>query len=54
MKRFVKGTERSQSVIFPEHLDDYVAEDNIFRMVKAVIEALDLKGLGFAGAEPAR
>jgi transposase len=54
MKRFVEGTDRSQSVLFPEHLDDYVAEDNIVRIVEAFIEALDLKALGFAGAEPAR
>ena len=54
MKRFVEGADRSQSVLFPEHLDDYVAEDNIVRIVEAFIEALDLKGLGFAGAEPAR
>lgn len=54
MKRFVEGTDRSQSVLFPEHLDDYVSEDNIVRIVAAFIEALDLKALGFAGAEPAR
>jgi transposase len=54
MKRFVEGADRSQSVLFPEHLDDYVAEDNIVRIVEAFIEALDLKRLGFAGAEPAR
>ena len=54
MKRFVEGTDRSQSVLFPEHLDDYVAEDNIGRIVEAFIEALDLRTLGFAGADPAR
>jgi|SRR5471030_2314085 len=34
MKRFVEGTDRSQSILFPEHLDDYVAEDNIVRIVE--------------------
>ena len=47
MKRFVEGTDRSQSVLFPEHLDDYVPEDNVVRMVAAFIETLDLKALGF-------
>jgi transposase len=54
MKRFVEGTDRSQSILFPEQLDDYVAEDNIVRVVDAFIEALDLHALGFAGAEPSR
>ena len=54
MKRFVEGTDRSQSVLFPEHLDDYIAEDDIVRIVKAFIAALDLKALDFADAEPAR
>ena len=39
MKRFVEGTDRSQSILFPVHLDDYVAEDNIVRVVDAFIEA---------------
>lgn len=54
MKRFVEGAGRNQRVLLAEHLDDYVAEDNIVRIVAAFIEALDLKTLGFAGAEPAR
>jgi hypothetical protein len=28
MKRFIEGEDRSQSTLFPEHLDDYIAEDN--------------------------
>lgn len=54
MKRFVEGADRSQSILFPEQLDDYVAEDNIVRVVDAFIEALDLHALGFTGAEPSR
>src|SRR5476651_136038 len=54
MKRFVEGTDRSQSTLFPVHLDDYVAEDNIVRVVDAFIEALDLHALGFTGAQPSR
>ena len=25
MKRFIEGEDRSQSTLFPEHLDDYIA-----------------------------
>jgi hypothetical protein len=28
MKRFVEGEDRAQSALFPEHLDDYIAEEN--------------------------
>ena len=54
MKRYVEGTDRSQGILFPEQLDDYVGEDNIVRVVDAFLEALDLYALGFAGAEPSR
>jgi hypothetical protein len=27
MKRFVEGADRAQSILFPESLDDYIAED---------------------------
>jgi hypothetical protein len=28
MKRFVVGEDRSQGTLFPEHLDDFITEDN--------------------------
>ena len=31
MKRFVEGTDRGQSTLFPAVLDDYVGEDNPVR-----------------------
>ena len=33
MKRFVEGEDRSQSTLFPERLDDYIAEDNPVRVI---------------------
>jgi hypothetical protein len=30
MKRFVEGTDRGQSTLFPECLDDWIDEDNPF------------------------
>ena len=53
MKRFVEGADRTQATLLPECLDDYVAEDNPVRAIDAFVEELDLKQLGFAGADPA-
>ncbi len=52
MKRYVEGEDRSQSTLFPESLDEYIAEDNPVRVVDVFVDELDLKGLGFEGAEP--
>jgi len=53
MKRFIEGDERSQATLLPQYLDDYIAEDNPVRAVDAFVEELDLKALGFEGADPA-
>src|SRR5271170_5924918 len=53
MKRFVEGECRDQSVLFPERLDEWIAEDNPVRAVDAFVDELDFAGLGFDGAEPA-
>lgn len=52
MKRFIEGEARSQSLLFPERLDDYVAEDNPVRAIEVFAESLDLGKLGFEGVEP--
>jgi transposase len=52
MKRFIEGEDRSQSTLFPERLDDYIAEDNAIRVVDAFVDGLDLQLLGFERAEP--
>ena len=54
MGRFVEGEDRRQDFLLPASLEDYVAEDNPVRAIEAFIDALDLKALGFAGAEPAQ
>jgi len=53
MKRYVEGEDRSQATLLPEYLEDYIAEDNPVRAVDAFVEELDLKALGFEGADPA-
>ena len=52
MKRFIEGENRSQSTLFPERLDDYIAEDNPVRVVDVFIDELDLGHLGFQGVDP--
>ena len=52
MKRLVEGTDRRQTMLLPDCVDDYVAEDNPVRAVEAFVDALDLAALGFAGAVP--
>ena len=52
MKRFIEGQDRSQSTLFPESLEDYIAEDNPARVVDVFVEGLDLAKQGFSGAQP--
>ena len=52
MTRFVVGDDRSQSTLFPERLDDYLAEDNPVRAIDIFVDELDLANLGFGGVEP--
>ena len=47
MTQFVEGEDRTQSTLFPERLDDYIADDNPVRVIEVFVDALDLKGLGF-------
>jgi transposase len=53
MGRFIEGEERSQTVLFPESLDEWITDDNPVRAVDAFVEELDLFELGFGRAEPA-
>ncbi len=52
MKRFMAGQDRSQHTLFPESLEDYIAEDNPVRVVDVFVEGLDLAKQGFAGVQP--
>jgi transposase len=50
MKRFIEGADRSQSVLFPERLDEYIGEDNPVRAIDVFVDTLDLQQLGFERA----
>ena len=47
MSGFIEGENRQQSTLFPERLDDYVAEDSSVRVIDVFIDDLDISGLGF-------
>ena len=47
MTDFIEGENRYQSTLFPERLDDYIAEDNAVRVIDVFVDELDLLGLGF-------
>jgi len=52
MPRFIVGRDRAQATLFPERLEDYVAENNPVRVVDMFVDGLDLNGLGFERSEP--
>jgi transposase len=52
MKRFINGEDRSQSTLFPECLDDYIADDNPVRVIDVLVDELNLDTLGFEGIQP--
>jgi len=47
MSGFIEGENRHQATLFPERLDDYIAEDSPVRVVDVFVDDLDLTGLGF-------
>jgi transposase len=52
MRRFVEGTDRGQSTLFPECLEDWIDEDSSVRVIDVFVEELDLGELGFSGVDP--
>jgi hypothetical protein len=49
MKRFVEGTDRGQSTLFPECLEDWIDENNPVRVIDVFVDELNLGELGFDG-----
>src|SRR3954447_11443850 len=48
----ISGHDRSQLLLLPEVVDDYVATDNPVRSIEAFVDGLDLAALGFIGTVP--
>jgi transposase len=53
MKRFIQGKDRTQGVLLPEQVDDYVTDENPVRVIDVFVDELDLATLGFKGVVPA-
>src|SRR5919109_2596602 len=47
----VSGQSRLQMTLFPETLDDFVADDHLVRVIDAFVDSLDLAELGFTKVE---
>ena len=52
MKRFVEGTDRGQSTLFPECLEDWIDQNNPVQVIDVFVDELDLAELGFDGVAP--
>jgi transposase len=48
----ITGHDRSQTLLLPESLDDYVGPDNPVRFIDAFVDGLGLAAAGFAVVEP--
>ena len=42
MSHFIEGLDRQQTMLLPEHLDDYVDENSCVRVIDAFSDMLDL------------
>jgi transposase len=43
----IQGTPRSQTLLLPACVDDYVGPDNVVRFIEAFVDSLDLTAAGF-------
>jgi transposase len=50
---YIRGTDRSEILLFPQAIDDYITEDNPVRFIDAFVLSLNLAELGFARTTPA-
>ncbi len=48
----ISGTDRSQLLLLPETVDDYVGPDNAVRFIDAFVDSLDLSAAGFERVAP--
>ena len=49
---YITGYDRSQLLLLPEAVDDYVGTDNPVRFIDAFVDGLDLAVAGFGRVEP--
>jgi len=46
--KYIQGQDRSQITLFPDCIEEYVAEDNPVRVIDAFVDSLDLAELGLS------
>jgi len=51
MKRYIESVSRDQGTLFPDHLEDWINDENVVRVIDAFVDELDLVDLGFDLAE---
>ena len=49
---YIAGQDRSQLLLLPEAVDDYVGSDNPVRFIDAFVDGLDLAAASFSRVEP--
>ncbi len=49
--RYIQGTDRQQTTLLPERVDDYIAENNPVRFIDAFVDSIDLQQLEFKYSE---
>ncbi|EGJ19484.1 transposase, IS4 family protein (plasmid) [Cereibacter sphaeroides WS8N] len=54
MAGFIEGVERSQTLLFPDRLEDWISEDALARVVDLFVGELELPSLGFVRSAAAR
>jgi len=52
MSHHIQGQSRTQSIRFPEVLDDFVTEDNPVRVIDVFVNEINLNSLGFHRVQP--
>lgn len=48
----ISGDDRSQLLLLPDSVDDYVGPDNVVRFIDAFVDGLDLQAAGFGRVKP--
>ncbi len=49
---YITGANRSQIVMFPDSIDDYITEENAVRVIDIYVDRLDLENLAFSKIKP--
>jgi len=53
MSGYIEGTDRGQTTLFPDRLEDWIGEDNLVRVVDLFVDEIDLAEFGFGRTAPA-